>query len=114
MSESEAHWSFGNDMLLHNMLQVHANVVTTTVSMSYCSYMKLSYDEISTRSMVFLPSCSVHDRLSTRAASKIFLLAERGFDPRTSGLWAQHAPLRHSAWWRNVVKRDPKLPKQSI
>ena len=28
---------------------------------------------------------------------QIKLLAERGFDPRTSGLWAQHASMHHSA-----------------
>ena len=27
----------------------------------------------------------------TRMKKKVKMLAERGFDPRTSGLWAQHA-----------------------
>ena len=78
-------------------------------------FMKLSYDdEISTRSMVFLPSCSVHDRLSTRAASKIFLLAERGFDQRTSGLWAQHASTAPLCYCPLSAKRKRQIEKDCV
>ena len=48
-------------------------------------------DALSTRSNIFLFATSPLDRLTIKAMSKSFLLAERGFDPRTSGLWAQHA-----------------------
>ena len=34
-------------------------------------------------------------------------VAERGFDPRTFGLWAQHANLCATPLWFNVEKRRP-------